>query len=62
MGETLAMAIALVLVIEGILPFLMPRLWREMFRRITELSDGQVRFFGLTSMLIGVLLLFVLGS
>lgn len=61
MGETLATAIALVLVIEGILPFLMPRLWRETFRRITEHSDGQIRFFGLTSMLLGVMLLFFLG-
>lgn len=61
MGETLAIAIALVLVIEGLLPFLMPGLWRDTFRRITELSDGQIRFFGLTSMLLGVLLLFFLG-
>ena len=61
MGETLATAIALVLVIEGLLPFLMPGLWRETFRRITELSDGQIRFFGLTSMLLGVLLLFFLA-
>lgn len=61
MGETLATAIALVLVIEGLLPFLMPRLWRDTFRRIVEHSDGQIRFFGLTSMLLGVLLLFFLG-
>ena len=45
------------LIIEGLLPFLAPGLWRETFRRITELSDGQVRFVGLTSMLCGVLLL-----
>lgn len=61
MGETLATAIALVLVIEGLLPFLMPRLWRDTFRRIVEHSDGQIRFFGLTSMLLGVLLLYFLG-
>ncbi|MBX6393098.1 MAG: DUF2065 domain-containing protein [Burkholderiales bacterium] len=61
MGESLATAIALVLVIEGILPFLMPALWREMFRRIIEHSDGQIRFFGLTSMLLGVLLLWFVG-
>ncbi len=51
------MAIALMLVIEGILPFLFPALWRETFRRITQLGDGQIRFFGLTSMLAGLLLL-----
>jgi uncharacterized protein YjeT (DUF2065 family) len=57
MGTTLLMALALMLVIEGLLPFLAPSLWRETFRRIIQMSDGQIRFFGLTSMLIGLLLL-----
>ena len=57
MGKYLLTALALMLLIEGLLPFLAPGLWRETFRRITELSDGQVRFVGLTSMLCGVLLL-----
>ena len=57
MGKYLLTALALMLIIEGLLPFLAPSLWRETFRRITELSDGQVRFVGLTSMLCGVLLL-----
>jgi uncharacterized protein YjeT (DUF2065 family) len=51
-------ALALMLIIEGLLPFLAPRFWRETFRRITEMSDGQLRFIGLTSMLAGLLLLF----
>jgi len=51
------MAFALMLVIEGILPFLFPTQWRETFRRITQLSDGQIRFFGLSSMIAGLLLL-----
>ncbi|HXR58009.1 MAG TPA: DUF2065 domain-containing protein [Burkholderiales bacterium] len=58
MGPTILMAIALVLVIEGLLPFLAPSLWRETFRRILQLSDGQIRFFGLSSMLAGLLLLY----
>lgn len=58
MGPTLLMAIALVLVIEGLLPFLAPSVWRDTFRRILLLSDGQIRFFGLTSMLAGLLLLY----
>lgn len=62
MGNTLATAIALVLIIEGLLPFLMPALWREAFRRIIEHSDGQIRFFGLSSMLAGVLILFFFGA
>ena len=59
MGTTLLMALALMLVIEGLLPFLAPRLWRETFQRLMQLSDGQIRFFGLTSMIAGLLLLFV---
>jgi len=51
-------ALALMLIIEGLLPFLAPGFWRETFRRITEMSDGQLRFVGLTSMLAGMLLLF----
>jgi uncharacterized protein YjeT (DUF2065 family) len=57
MASTFLLAFALMLIIEGLLPFLAPSLWRDAFRRITQLSDGQIRFFGLTSMLIGLLLL-----
>ena len=58
MGTTLLMAFALMLIIEGLLPFLAPSVWRETFRRIMQLSDGQIRFFGLTSMVVGLILLF----
>ena len=57
MGTTLMMAVALMLIIEGVLPFLSPSLWRDTFRRITQMSDGQIRFVGLSSMLTGLLLL-----
>ena len=57
MATTFLMAFALMLVIEGILPFLFPTQWRETFRRIIQFSDGQIRFFGLTSMIAGLLLL-----
>jgi len=57
MATTLLLAFALMLIIEGALPFLAPSLWRNAFKRITRLSDGQIRFFGLTSMLVGLLLL-----
>jgi len=59
MGTTLLMALALMLVIEGLLPFLAPKVWRETFLRLMQLSDGQIRFFGLTSMIAGLLLLLV---
>ena len=47
------------LVIEGVLPFLVPGVWRDTFRRLTEMTDGQIRFVGLTSMLTGLLLLYI---
>jgi len=59
MGNYLLTAFALMLIIEGVLPFLLPALWRETFRRLTELSDGQIRFIGLTSMVAGLLLLYM---
>jgi uncharacterized protein len=57
MATTLLMAFALMLIFEGVLPFLAPNLWRDTFRKITQMSDGQIRFVGLSSMLVGVLLL-----
>ena len=59
MATTLLMALALMLVIEGLLPFLAPKLWRETFQRLMRLTDGQIRFFGLTSMIAGLILLFI---
>ena len=59
MSKLLLSALALMLVIEGIMPFLVTRVWRDTFRRITELSDGQVRFIGLASMLCGLVLLWL---
>ena len=59
MGTTLLMAFALMLVIEGLFPFLAPSAWRETFRRLMQLSDGQIRFFGLSSMVAGLILLLI---
>ncbi|MEW6292869.1 MAG: DUF2065 domain-containing protein [Pseudomonadota bacterium] len=53
------MAFGLMLVIEGLLPFIAPRLWRDTFRRITEMADGQLRFVGLTSIIAGLALILV---
>ena len=57
MGTTFLMALALMLILEGVLPFLAPNLWRDTFRRITQMTDGQIRFVGLSSMLVGLLIL-----
>jgi uncharacterized protein YjeT (DUF2065 family) len=52
------LAMALVLVIEGLFPLLSPGGWRRMFAQILRMSDGQIRFFGLCSILLGLLWLF----
>ena len=54
-SESFWLAMALVLVIEGLFPFLSPGGWRRMFSQILGLSDGQIRFFGLCSILAGLL-------
>jgi uncharacterized protein YjeT (DUF2065 family) len=59
MQVNLLAAFALMLILEGLLPFLAPAAWRETFRKMTELSDGQLRFIGLGSMLGGLLVLFL---
>ena len=59
MIDMLLGAVALMLVFEGLLPFLSPTTWREVFSKALRLSDGQIRFLGLSSMLIGLLLLVV---
>ena len=57
MSEIALAALALMLVFEGILPLVAPRAWRETMRRVGELSDGQLRFVGLGSMLVGLAVL-----
>ena len=52
-------ALALMLVVEGLLPFLSPTAWRRVFERATRLTDGQIRFLGLSSMIAGLALLAV---
>lgn len=62
LGEIFVPALALMLVMEGVLPFLAPAAWREAFARMTQLNDGQLRFMGLFSMLAGLLLLMLTTS
>jgi uncharacterized protein YjeT (DUF2065 family) len=50
-------ALALMLVAEGLMPFLSPAAWRQVFERALALSDGQIRFLGLVGVLAGTLLL-----
>jgi uncharacterized protein YjeT (DUF2065 family) len=61
MLDTLALAFGLMLVLEGLLPLVAPAAWRQMFQRVTELKDGQIRFFGLIAVAGGALLFWLLS-
>lgn len=55
MSQTLLLALSLMLVIEGLLPFINPQVWRQVFARMLAMTDGQIRFIGLASILAGLL-------
>jgi uncharacterized protein YjeT (DUF2065 family) len=57
MTHSLFVAFALMLIIEGMLPFVAPSVWRDTFRRLIQFTDGQIRFIGLMSMLAGIIFL-----
>ncbi len=57
MTSTILLAFALMLVLEGAMPFIAPAAWRETFTRLIRLSDGQIRFIGLSSMLVGLIVM-----
>ena len=60
--DSLWAALAMLLVLEGILPFAAPQLWREAFRKLVDLSDGQLRFVGLISIALGAISLLLLRN
>ncbi len=49
------------LIIEGLLPFIAPKAWRDTFKRLMELTDGQLRFMGLMSLVAGLVLMYFFG-
>jgi len=59
-ADLLWTSLALVLVLEGLLPLVAPRVWRDAFRRLTELTDGQLRFVGLAALATGLAALLLL--
>jgi uncharacterized protein YjeT (DUF2065 family) len=58
LSQLLVGAFALMLVVEGLLPFISPPQWRGVFERALKMTDGQIRFIGLGSMLAGLVLLY----
>ncbi|MBC7697079.1 MAG: DUF2065 domain-containing protein [Bacteroidia bacterium] len=59
MNSILLTALGLMLVLEGLMPLLVPQAWRDTFKRMIELKDGQLRFVGLMSMLGGLVLIYL---
>ena len=60
-SDTIWLALALVLVIEGLFPFASPQGWRRMFTQLLTLNDGQIRLFALASILVGLLMIWWLA-
>ncbi|MBJ38050.1 MAG: DUF2065 domain-containing protein [Gammaproteobacteria bacterium] len=61
MWQELGVALCLVLVIEGIIPFLYPRRWRQMVMRLADVSDRDMRIAGFMSMVVGTGLLYLIN-
>ena len=58
MLDHLLPALALMLILEGAMPLLLPKTWRETFSRLMSFNDGQLRFMGLLSIMMGLLVLY----
>jgi len=54
--DTFLAALALVFIIEGVFPFCWPSRWKALFQEVSQLQDGQVRFFGLMAIALGLIL------
>jgi uncharacterized protein len=59
--ESVLTALALIFVLEGLLPFCFPKGWRKIFEQVLKLSDGQIRFYGLGSIVAGLVLMWLVG-
>lgn len=57
----IAVAVCLMMVIEGIIPFLAPQRWRKMVQYLAEIDDRNMRMMGLSSMLIGTVMLYIIN-
>lgn len=61
MWDTFLQAIALMLILEGIFPFSFPGAWRDAFLKLMQMEDGQIRLMGLSTMLVGLIILFLVS-
>ena len=61
MLDTLLMALGLMLILEGLLPMISPRLWRTLFEQMLQLQEGQIRFFGMLMVVLGLVVIWLLA-
>jgi uncharacterized protein YjeT (DUF2065 family) len=59
LSDSIVLAIGLVLVIEGLFPLFFTQSWKEAFTRITNQKNGQIKFYGLLSVIIGIMIIFI---
>ena len=59
MSGSIVLAIGLVLVIEGLFPLFFTQSWKDAFIRITNQKNGQIKFYGLLSVIIGIMIIFI---
>jgi len=59
--QVLPVALALVLIIEGAMPFISPNRWRNMLALVAQMEDRVIRNIGLGSMLLGLVLLYLVN-
>ncbi|WP_090139296.1 DUF2065 domain-containing protein [Limnohabitans sp. DM1] len=61
MLDTLLMALGLMLILEGLMPMVSPLRWRSLFEQLLKLEDGQIRFFGMVMVIMGLLLFWLVS-
>jgi uncharacterized protein YjeT (DUF2065 family) len=59
LSDSIVLAIGLVLVIEGLFPLFFTKIWKDAFTRITNQKNGQIKFYGLLSVIIGIMIIFI---
>ena len=60
-SDTLWVSFGLMLIFEGVFPFMSPQGWRDKMAQLMVLQEGQIRFFGLVCVMVGLLMLWWLG-
>jgi uncharacterized protein YjeT (DUF2065 family) len=58
---SLLLALGLMLILEGLMPMVLPRLWKSLFEQMLKLDDGQIRFFGMLMVIVGLSVIWFLA-